>query len=61
MTRTYAVTCLRTVCDALFEQAIFGVEATEVVLKENYQKFYFKRNREIFALWKVLKQWTYQL
>jgi hypothetical protein len=37
MTRTHAVTCFRTVCDAIFEQAIFGVEATEVVLKEIYQ------------------------
>ncbi len=46
---------LWTVCDAIFEHAIFGLEATEVVLNKMYQKKFFKRNREVFAPWKVLK------
>jgi hypothetical protein len=39
MSRTHAATRLWTVCDALFEHAIFGMEATELmVLNEMYQK-----------------------
>jgi hypothetical protein len=50
MSRTHATTRLRTVCDAIFEHAIFGLEATEVVLNEMYQKNFFKRNREVFSV-----------
>ncbi len=55
MSKTQAATCLQTVCDALLEHAIFGMEATELVLNELYQKYFFKQNREIFSPWKVLK------
>jgi hypothetical protein len=42
MSRTHAATRLQTVCEALFEHAIFGVEATELILNEMYQKFFFQ-------------------
>ncbi len=42
MSHTHAITCLQTVCDALFEHAIFGVEATQLVLHEMYHKYFFQ-------------------
>ena len=53
--RTQATTRLHVVCEALFDNAIFGVEATQVVLKELYQKYFFKQMREMFAPWCVLR------
>ncbi len=55
MSHTQATTRLQTVCDALFEHAIFGVEPTNSVLHEMYQKYFFQKNRAVFAPWKVLK------
>jgi hypothetical protein len=55
LSRTQATTRLHVVCEALFDNAIFGVEATQVVLKELYQKYFFKQMREMFAPWCVLR------
>jgi hypothetical protein len=55
LSRTQPTTRLQAVCEALFDRAIFGVEATQVVLNEIYQKYFFKQNREMFAPWKVLR------
>jgi len=43
LSRTQATTKLRVVCEALFDNAIFGVEATKVILKELYQKYFLSR------------------
>jgi hypothetical protein len=43
LSRTQPTTRLRAVCEALFDRAIFGVEATQVVLNEIYQKYFLSR------------------
>jgi hypothetical protein len=56
LSRTQATTTrLCVVCEALFDHAIFGVEATQVVLKKLYQNYFFKQMHEMFALWRVLR------
>jgi hypothetical protein len=54
LSRTQATTRLWVVCEALFDHAIFGVEATQLILNELHQ-FFFKQNHEMFAPWKVLR------
>ncbi len=41
MKRTQPITRLRTVCDALFSNSIFGIEGTKIVLRELYMKYFF--------------------
>jgi hypothetical protein len=55
MSRTHPITCLRAICEAIFDNAIFRVEATKVALSELYKKYFFVEQRERFAPWKVLK------
>ncbi len=55
MIRTHPITRLRAVCEAIFDNAIFGIEATKVALSELYKKYFFVEQRERFAPWKVLK------
>ena len=38
MSRTHSITQLRIVCEALFDYAGFGMEATQAVLSELYHK-----------------------
>lgn len=40
MSRTQAITWLWVISDALFEGAIFGLEATQQILNELYQKIF---------------------
>jgi hypothetical protein len=55
MTRTHPITRLRTICEAVFDNAIFGIDVTKVALSELYKKYFFAEQRERFAQWKVLK------
>jgi hypothetical protein len=55
MTRTHPITRLRTICEAVFDNAIFGIDVTKVALSELYKKYFFAEQRERFAPWKVLK------
>jgi hypothetical protein len=41
LSRTQPIIRLRAVCEAPFNRAIFGVEATQVVLNEIYQQYFF--------------------
>ncbi len=54
MSKTQPITRLRTLCDILFARAIFGVAVTAKVMKELYQKYFFKQQCDLFAPWKVL-------
>jgi hypothetical protein len=40
---------------ALFQNCVFGVEATKAMLSDLYKKFYFQEQRNVFAPWKVLR------
>ena len=55
MRKTQPITRLRTICEVLFDRAIYGAAVTAKVLEEMYQKYFFKEHREIFAPWKVLR------
>lgn len=55
MRKTQPVTRLRAVCDALFSNLIFGVEATRMVLGEIYTKHIFVEQRRVFLPWKILR------
>ncbi len=55
MYKTKPITRLRTICQALFENAIFGVDATKAALSEMYKKHFFKEQRSLFAAWRVLR------
>jgi hypothetical protein len=52
-----------TICEVIFAQAIFGAEITAKVLKEVYQKYFFKEQSSVGGLnynglgWSQL-QWT---
>jgi hypothetical protein len=65
MKHTQPITRLRTVCDCIFGAALFGVEATKVVLSELYKKHFFdyvcpltclKGNRSLSSRWAKLYQ-----
>ncbi len=55
MKKTQPVTRLRAVTDALFTNALFGVEATKLVVEELCSKFISTEQREIFKLWKIIR------
>jgi hypothetical protein len=55
MKSTHPITRLRTVCDAIFEKAIFGASVTKLVLQEIYKKYIYKEHRSLFAPWKILR------
>ncbi len=55
MSRTHVLTRPQTICEALFEHAIFGIEETQVMLCEMFKRYFFKEQRELFAPWKVLR------
>ncbi len=55
MRKTQPVTRLRAICDALFSNVIFGVEATRTVLEEIYNKHFFTEQRRVFLPWKILR------
>jgi hypothetical protein len=55
MRKTQPVTRLRAVCDALFSNLIFGVEATRTVLGQIYTKHIFVEQRRVFLPWKILR------
>jgi septal ring factor EnvC (AmiA/AmiB activator) len=55
MKRSHNITRLRAVCDAIFNNLIFGAEATAIVLEEIYHKYIFSEQRRVFLLWKILR------
>ena len=55
MRKTKPVSRLRVICDALFQNCVFGVEATKTMLSDLYKRFYFQEQRNVFAAWKVLR------
>jgi hypothetical protein len=63
MKKTLPITWLWTICEVIFAQAIFGAEITAKVLKEVYQKYFFKEQSSVGGLnynglgWSQL-QWT---
>jgi len=55
MRKTQAVTWLHILCETIFDDCIFGAEATKKVMAEMYKRHYFKEQRGLFAPWKVLR------
>jgi len=54
MKSTHPKTRLRAVCEALFDNILFGVEATKVALNKISQSKVLEVHRKIFLPWKVL-------
>jgi len=55
MRRTQPISRLRTLCEVLFGQAIYGAAVTAKVLDELYDKYLFRKQRDLFAPWKILR------
>jgi hypothetical protein len=52
MRKTQAITRLCLVIEALFSNAIFGVDATRIASNEMYTKYHLKEQRRVFLPWK---------
>jgi len=55
MKSKHPITRLRTVCECLFENAIFGEHVTKQVLHELYKKYIYEEQKLLFSPWKLLK------
>jgi hypothetical protein len=55
MKSTHPITRLHTVCECLFENAIFGAHVMKQVLQELFKKCIYKEQRLLFAPWKLLR------
>jgi hypothetical protein len=53
MKSTHPITRLHTVCEFLFDKAIFGAHVTKQVLHELYKSYMFEEQKLLFAPWMI--------